>query len=191
MPSQVRWALGTGRCGTRSLAQQIGGIHEPQPWTRGRSVCWARNREYEDELLTVLRSRSQLETPCVSCLQQSYLVPLIRAVDPNSSCVFLIRKPLTCVNALTRSWQHQRGINRIGWVAQEEDWQKAAGHYLAVNSMLLARMLERFDRWTVVATEDLTVHANRGRSAWVLNEDQEEEIERRCGPLHDAIRMLG
>ena len=32
------WGMGTGRCGTKSLARVLDGVHEPMPWIRDEAI---------------------------------------------------------------------------------------------------------------------------------------------------------
>lgn len=100
------YVVGTGRCGTQTLARLLGGVHEPDP-----HIIREANEYYQGRhavlpgLAAKLRARAALPTPAVSDHKQSTVIPLILEIDPTARFVMLVRQPLPGIASfLHRGW---------------------------------------------------------------------------------------
>lgn len=170
------WGIGTGRCGTRSLARLLSGIHEPQPWLAEDSVAYAQRGEHADHLKALLRGRLALDVPAVVDLRQSYIIPLIGEVDPQAQFLWLARHPMLCIGSFLAggSWTSRdlHGARKLspaeGWPAGATRLEKATWFWVAVNQRIqqdLERTGAPFEVWL---THELPaqVHENHYEASW-------------------------
>jgi hypothetical protein len=106
------YVVGTGRCGTMTLARLLGGVHEPSPpiiaeatdYYLGRHGCLG-------ALVAKLRVRASLKTPAISDNKQSTVIPVIREVDPRAEFIMLVREPIGCVASFVRRGTYRRRVD--------------------------------------------------------------------------------
>lgn len=185
------WGIGTGRCGTRSLARDLGGVHEPKPhygpeatlayWgsPAARQRCWVR-----------LQSRLALGVPVVD-LHHSLLIGLICQVDPQAEFIWLIRHPMTCVASFLAGggWTAQNGDGatlwrpQAGWPDTYTRLDKAIRYWCEVNA-LIERGLEACGRpWQLRLTEELVAHDNAypKNRQWRYTPEEAAQVMDACG----------
>ena len=160
------WGVGTGRCGTMSLAKQLGGVHEPgglgrvMPWMRYGLAC-----DWESLSLDLLE-RSEREVPVIVDPRHSYVIPLIREVDPDAQFVWIYRDPVECIESwLARgNWRDgsddagtryspEGGYPKVWWRFEKGIW-----FWREVNSRIRRDLMERFQ--VVKCPDDLEEHEN-------------------------------
>ena len=187
------WGIGTGRCGTKSLAADLGGVHEPTPWLGHRAVeayrwpgqggpvawCWTRIKE-----------RRESGEAAVVDAQHSYVIPLIRQVDPAAEFAWVIRNPQSTAESLIEGgvWTEQDGNGRDRW-APAEGWLgeprvvKAAMYYRAVMAIILSEFERRREPWRILHTPELQAHENGARKHKLLSEGEVGLVWGLCGAV--------
>ena len=166
------WGVGTGRCGTKSLAMDIGGLHEPQPWFRqAAQQWWSGDRSKEDEILGILLHRMTLGVPIVD-MHHSFIIPLIKRVDDSPYFIWLLRDPERCVDSLldattwTLEWyENTNELIRPDWANEgmqmgDPGRQVMAWWYYANVNYTIAREL-RGCQYEIRLTEELENWVNR------------------------------
>lgn len=94
------YVLGTGRSGTKTLAELYNGLHEPKPYIIEEATqYYLGNLKQNDKLLELLKERSELEANVISDNKQSLVVPMIQKVDPKARFILLIREPVSCIES--------------------------------------------------------------------------------------------
>jgi len=177
------WGVGTGRCGTGSLAHELGAQHEIRDWDGRRETV-------EPYLL----AHRQVNHPVVD-YRLSVCVPDILKADPDAEFIWLIREPVACIESLwyrsdmyiendhlNRPWPG--GITRLGGLM---GWYE---HCYAV----LQRETPR-DRRTIRRTEDLPEHyqnahpAHRHAELYAehFTEERRSIIAARLNPLYRKV----
>jgi hypothetical protein len=160
--------LGTGRCGTRSLAKDLGGIHEQQPWFSVEAIAAYWGDEQARELCRAkLERRLASGVPQVD-LHQSYLIPIICSVDPDAEFIWLVRHPMTCIASFVAGGAWSRMNNdseslwrpRYGWPVGLPRFDKALHYWLNVNVLLERELVASGHPWRLVRTETLVAHKN-------------------------------
>jgi len=98
------WGVGTGRCGTKSLAKHLKGEHEPKPWFTDRPRKWYDGTitvQGIRDLENAMKARAKLDTPIIVDFKQSYIMDyIISFVDPDASFIWVIREPVACVSSM-------------------------------------------------------------------------------------------
>lgn|GEM_PF-5757258 len=189
------WGVGTGRCGTRSLATLLRGRHEPGCWD-SQPVAYQHAGEHQDWLRGKLQERLGLGVPAVVDLQHSYVVPLIEEIDPDATFIWMVREPVACISSLLSggSWTRGDGHGRrklspaAGWSDVVTRLDKAIWYWLNVNQ-LLDRVLARrpHELWL---TSELpgSVHLNRYPQYWKPTDQDTTRIESETGALWAELR---
>ena len=171
----MKWALGTGRCGTHSYAAQTGGLHEPKPAILRAGEAWADERlgrrgDAYDDTAAILRTRAVLGAPCVADLHQSWAIDIIREVDPEPSFVWLVRPPEELVRSmLGGNWWHPRNAAARhdetlwhppgGWPEDAARLDKITLYWRGVNEAIMrARCDGTTEEWEVLTPDMLTKH---------------------------------
>lgn len=94
------YVVGTGRCGTASLAEKLGGLHEPDPDIIHESAqFYLGNPQILPDLIEKLKERRKLDAPTIADNRQSLVIPIIRQVDPASKFILLVREPTACIES--------------------------------------------------------------------------------------------
>lgn len=163
------WGLGTGRCGTRSLAADLGGMHEMKPWFGPEAIA-AYYGDPSCRSLCVEKLKVRLDTgvPQVD-LHHAYLIPLIVEVDPDADFIWLIRHPLTCIasflagTAWTRTARDSETLwrPRYGWPMGTQRVDKAITYWIMVNNLIERDLAACGRPWRLVRTETLRAHENQ------------------------------
>ena len=66
------YAVGSGRCGTKSYADQMGGLHEPHREFGSMAISYYLSGEETPELAEKIKARAEMDVPCISDNKQSY-----------------------------------------------------------------------------------------------------------------------
>lgn len=179
------WGVGTGRCGTHSLAADLGGLHEPAPWLGAASVAaywgeaWALERCRD-----VIRRRLELGAPAIVDLHQSWLIPLICEVDVTAEFIWMLRDPAGCVASFLSAgawtspgkwptlWQPQGG-----WPEPVRRFDRAVAYWAEVNLIIWGALTSGGRPWTMKRPADLRAHLGQGplSAEWVFS-----PAEQRC-----------
>lgn len=94
------YVVGTGRCGTMSLASTWGGMHEPEP-----NIIYEATRFYlgdtgiQEKLIEKIKARKNLKTRIIVDNKQSTIIPLLKEVDSKAEYVLLVREPMPCIES--------------------------------------------------------------------------------------------
>jgi hypothetical protein len=189
----VIWGLGTGRCGTRSLAAQLHGLHEPHPTLHHVVEARRGDAKADARLRDAIEKRLALGAPAISDWRNSFAVPWIRAVDPEPEWFWLVREPVACVTSLRymgsfvpdKTWA--TGL-ASGTTTQVE---QAAYYWIATNGLILTEMNRRppTERLRVMEPWGLVEHRNSSPPRTPLNRDEAAWVHATCRPLWDTIRL--
>lgn len=195
----MQWGVGTGRCGTKSLAADLGGLHEPQPWLGPDAIeAYYGDREALERCTGKLAGRLALGAPAVVDLKQSYLIPLICEIDPAAAFIWMVREPLALVRSmLAGGWWTEK--NRYGaWLWRPpEGWPEAATRFDKIVTYWceVGRLIERDlaacgAPWQRRLTSELSHHENKYPSSpgWQLTDAETARVAAVCGPLWEAWR---
>lgn len=167
------WGVGTGRCGTKSLAMQLKGEHEPKPWLEHEPAHYARgilSSVDKLNLLANLKDRSRLITPIIVDLKHSYVMDLIEKVDPDAAFIYLVRNPFDCIASFILGGaftdQDQQGNDKLqpkpGYSAGVEVSRllKTTWFWRETNKRIMDHFLVSNRPFAVLYTEELATHAN-------------------------------
>ena len=166
------WGVGTGRCGTRSLATYLKGEHEPKPWLKQEAAHYHRgldpDGEYERFLVGQLTERAAHDTPIIVDLKNSYVMDLIERVDPDAHFIALFRNPFDCIasfmqgGAFTdRDWNGDRKLQpKDGWGEETTRVRKVAYHWFETNHTIVEHLKNTGRPWAVRFTHQLPVREN-------------------------------
>ena len=164
------WGTGTGRCGTKSLAKDLGGLHEPQPWFGDLAKKYyygnTLSPEDEQELYAIIHDRIALNTPTVD-VNYSYILPLIDKLDPYAFFVFVFRHPIDCISSFMAGGlstalaavhpklveDHQKELKRY----QQVD--VCTSHYKKINSIICGEAPKLSHK--CLYTSELKAHENK------------------------------
>lgn len=189
------WGVGTGRCGTKSLAETIGGVHEPQPWLLDEPVRYLLGEtELKDVLIEKLRARLELGVPIVD-LKNSYLIDLIIEVDPSAQFIWMWRDPEDCIRSFLAggSWTEQDDFGakklrpKFGWQPEATRLDKAIWYWREVNHFLdINLMWSTFEVWK---TTELPVHENQHVKSgeWVWGGENLRRIIRETAQVRASL----
>lgn len=190
------WGVGTGRCGTKSLAEDLGGVHEPQPWLGEDAIlCHYGDKAARSRTMDKLRERFQSRKPCVD-LAHSWLIPEILEVDPGAMFIWVIRRPTQCVHSFLAggSWTERdfhgtrKWYPRAGWPDDFTRFDKACEYWREVNMLIWEERNACPERFGVIQTERLVNHENKYPER-IRYEFSDEEINdlKLLEILHDAM----
>lgn len=195
------WGVGCHRSGTMSLAEDLGGVHEPQPRFEYDPVSYQHWREswqeappfvpdpgfIGDNIKGRLVGRLATGKPCVDAAQ-SYIIPLIREVDPEAEFVWIVRNPFLVVGSLVHAsgcWApHDASDGRKmiypkkGWPAGTTRIDKAIYYWRETNRIIWQELCEPgqlrigvrkgikagFGFDLVVCPDELNAHTNAHRN---------------------------
>lgn len=168
------WGVGTGRCGTKSLAMQLEGEHEPKPWLEHEPAHYARgilSPGEELHLLANLSDRSRLITPIIVDMKHCYVMDLIEKADPDAAFIYLVRSPFDCIasfmlgGAFTE--QDNKGNSKLqpgrpGWKDEVPVSRllKVSWFWRGTNKRIMDHFLVTKRPFAVLYTDELTTHAN-------------------------------
>lgn len=195
----MRWGIGTGRCGTRSLAFQMNGIHEPKPWINGLPNAWRKERrlsnrkkKIEPILEKIIDERSWLDTEIVVDFQQTLCIDLILKVDPDAEFVAVFRKPLECIGSFMVGGATQQTVSPIvhplePWNRWTDDLFKIMFHYKWINHEIYQLKLRLKDRVKVIKTESLEEHVNKYPKKYDWHPEIATYVSELCGPIYERL----
>jgi len=182
----VIYGVGTGRCGTKSLAADLGGLHEPKPWLGAQSVAayygdegayrWCRAR---------LEERLALGAPAIVDLHHSWLIPLICQVDASAEFIWVMRDPAGCVASFLagNAWSKPTGWANLwhpyeGWPEAFSRFDKALGYWAEVNLIIGAALAVCGRPWEQRRTSELTAHLNRYPTSgqWRFSDEEQQRL---------------
>jgi hypothetical protein len=168
------WGIGTGRCGTATLAIVNKGLHEPRPWfyEEATRYYWG---ERDEELMETLRRKvaQRIRSPyeMVVDQKQSLIIPLLVEMDPEAKFVWLIREPIDAVKSYmafgyfrreTGKWDWQRVILDIWRLRPQEGWpngwsaeSKCFWYWYEVNRVIERDLKETGAEFEIIFTHDL------------------------------------
>ena len=181
------YGVGTGRCGTKSLAKSLGGLHEPKPWFTDEPKKWYLSGTYNFPLNRMIIERSQLRVPVVVDFKQAYMMGLILRLDITAKFIWVIRDPVSCIRSMMKGkWYAQDEPNILepwsGWDEGQSPLSKCIWYYRTVNEHIY-----KYKRWVklVYFTEDLPEWENK-YPADITYEFTEEELTR----IHDGCDSI-
>lgn len=197
------WGLGTGRCGTKSLAVALGGLHEPKPKINDLAVDYARQggavdertrgyAELEDRLKQRMDLAREKGAPIIVDLQNSYVLPLIRLVDPDAAFVVMFRNPFDTIasfmlgGAFTKrdGYGQHKLMPAEGWPGQQSRIHRVSYHWRQTNNTIL-QFLDVYDpKYAMRRPHQLPVHANKyPKQGFVFTRLEAVQILYFCGPV--------
>jgi len=186
--------LGTGRCGTKSLAVQLGGLHEPKPWLKEEPVQYKcdRNMDVRDSLLENLKARSELPVPIIVDLKHSYVIDLICEVDPEAEFIWMLRDPVDCISSLLNGgawtktdWHGARKWRPFGgWKDDVPREMRVVRYWIEINKMIEKSLMEAGKGIEIYPTESLTAKENVYSKRDRIGGDLLKIVHEMCGPLY-------
>lgn len=205
------WGIGCHRSATLSLAQDLGGVHEPQPRLEEMATYWHLAPEddqarfhAEQVLRATLQDRLAANTPCIDPAQ-SYVIPLILEIDPEATFTWSIRNPMLVVSSLylaSSVWKSNdtsegQGLiyPKEGWGKEDDRLDKAIYYWVETNKVIREYCHlkpQRGTRWRLYFPEDLTTHANchattPEKAYRHLTADEAQRIAEGCWGLWEEI----
>jgi len=183
------WGVGTGRCGTKSMAEDLEGLHEPKPWLSELPAHYYRGLCGSDRLLPLLKERRRLDTPAIVDLKHSYIMNLIENVDPEGEFAYVIRSPFLCIASFLAggSWTEQDwyGDRKIqpaeGW-RDETRLEKAIYHWVVTNEIIINHLRKSMLPYSMFETDDLIAHNNKHSTSpgHIFSREEADLIFRGC-----------
>jgi hypothetical protein len=166
------WGIGTGKCGTSSLASYFGGLHEPSPGIR----TGKRAKE-------VLLERINLGSPLISDMAQHQVIPEIIEVDPDYKFVWLVRNPWDYVAS-----RMAEGRNKGKAGPGTPTFDAAIRFWLDVNTTINTNLSKtRSYKVYLVYTEQIPVKVGTSRYKYSLDSNQHKEVGERTRELYESI----
>jgi len=194
------FGCGSGRCGTRSLATQLGGLHEPEPWLKEEPVQWQcdGDTDVRESLIANLTARAKKDTPIIVDLKHSYVIDLICEVDPYAEFIWMLRNPVDCISSLlnggawtktdwhgARKWRPKGGWNDK--VCRE---RRVLTYWIQINNLIHRSLAESGMPWKLVLTESLTAHENVYSKRDRIDGELLEVVNFQCVPLYEKWSAL-
>lgn len=164
------WGIGSGRCGTKSLAKALHGEHEPQRKIKDLPAKWRMGGLDGSSLVDLTAYLCSLLDDnylAVVDLRYSYMIPLIAAIDSEAEFIWVARKPFMCIgsflngNAWTEDWTDEDNFLSPyeGWPKYFDRIDKAAWYWNRVNQIIL-HDLSRLRNWSFIWSHNLVEHEN-------------------------------
>jgi len=170
------WICGTGRCGTLSLARQVGGEHEPSPGIGPN--C---------DVKAVLRTRLARGVPSSDRLH-SLVIPQIYEIDPEAKILWLLRDPFSCVRSMLQTGHLDVEDSPYFPLPSDtltEPAQRAAWVWCHINSQIWDSVQGR--NYELIPTENLHRHEGASRKIVDLSEYRHLQVEKVAGDLWRAL----
>lgn len=194
------YVVGTGRCGTKSIANLLNGVHEPKP----RIVVEANDYFNGDRhsfavLAQKLRKRAMLPTTLISDNKQSLVIPLLAKIDPSAHFVVLFREPIASIASfIGRHWYRRPSIwetNRLRpWNGFPMNWSqtmKCAWLWRETYRRIISTVQDESVEF--IETRELGPHvlnANANTKQLRPNRSEREFIERHLAPMYEQMLDL-
>ncbi len=208
------WGIGTGRCGTVTLAKVRGGIHEPKPWIHkeaARYYCGERGDELLNSLRHKLAARLRLKEELIVDSKQSLIIPFIMEIDPGAEFVWLVREPRASMKSFS-AWEFYSREPSEDFGYELDQWRARPPGGFPSNWSLLMKRLWFWEEINKVIARDLeltgapfklklthqlgpVVHNAVATKSWLFSKrdvvyDRGEKafMRRKVQPLWNAIR---
>jgi len=155
------YVVGCLRSGTQSIASITKGAREPHPKIVEEALTFYRgDYTFLSRLKEKLRTRKELDVPLISDHHQSYVIQIIKEVDPDAEFIVLLRRPHDVMKSLMArrwyrpdQWFHLRP--RQGWSGQQWTQLLKVGWLWTETYRVILRELDGTP-FRLVATENLT-----------------------------------
>lgn len=189
------WGIGTGRCGTRSLAEYLGGLHEPKPWFKELPAKYAAEEITSEEMQELddhIHERASMDTPIIVDLKHSMIVPLIMRADPEARFIWPVREPFATIHSLLcggawtdQDWNGSRKLHPKGGWKDEGRVDKAIWYYEHTYKNILGHAYKDAIILTV-RTEDIPVHVNEypKDKRYYFSKEEAKKIVEKCWGLY-------
>lgn len=179
------WGVGCVRSGTKSLAKQLGGVHEPKPWLQDLPVRHYEKNLSEEEtvkLRDMLSGRLGRGTTVVDA-SMSYCMDLIEEIDRDARFVWVLRNPFQQIASHYLgggfSEQDGDGFRKLRPLFGVSRIQRCAAYWQATNTIILQHLEETDRPWRGYWTDRLIEHENdyprkqmgfsRNEAAWIFD----------------------
>lgn len=182
------YIVGTGRCGTTSLASIWDGVHEPEP-----NIIYEATRFYlgdtsiQRNLIEKIKARKNLDTRIIVDNKQSTVIPLLKEVDPKAEYVLLVREPMPCIESFYARGAysqdehlHRKSIwvdNRLRPIADfPKNWttfMKCAWYWTEVHRVILSTIGNA--KFSVMYTEEIGSNLTQNQS----KEEQHKRLHKK------------
>lgn len=191
------WGVGTGRCGTKSLAKELGGVHEPTPWLHDEPKRWYLSGNPDSPLELIIVMRAELDTPIVVDFKNSFMMRLILTIDIRAKFIWIIREPVDCIRSMMKGKWFQGGDNPgedlihpwSEWDKWQDSLDKCIWYYRTVNEHIL-----KYNRYVsaVYFTEDLEAWDNKYPAdiKYSFTTEELDYIHNRCDSIYKRAREL-
>jgi len=162
------WGIGTGRCGTKSYANQIGGVHEAKPRIYHTSYLYYKSGGGGEALLMDdLREHMNIGKPLIHN-RYSFVIPVIKKIDFSPEFHWLIREPKSCIESMYRYGFYTDNDSRI---CQDDmkDWsrlRKLCWYYTETNRIIKEQAIPRKLILTETLTEKINVSDSKSDVRW-------------------------
>lgn len=199
----MKWGVGAGRCGTKSLALLLNGTHEPFPGFEDLMPAWLQkpNKDLEAQIKHIIQARLTEGKPSVD-FAQTYLMDLIAEVDPDPWFVWVLRNPITNIESMLRLewWTDLDANGRYkpaplgGWAEGTSRLEKAIWHWNFTNRTVMGHTYDEswFHPIEFYEAKELMInehHDPRG-IAWCLSPDDMELVVDRTAKTWSQIRLM-
>lgn len=179
------WGIGVGRCGTSSLAAEMGGLHEPAPDLAADPEMWLEYDVMTSRLEERLEARTALDTPIIVDWRQTYCLPLIEARDSDAEFIWVYREPADNIT----SWNVVHGL--LGWdyrrwfQVQERKlldglppWlQIQTAKYITTHALIMYHFKNTTRPWRSMNVTELALHLNENKKESLLKQRDKDRTE--------------
>ena len=160
------YGVGTGRCGTKSLAKQMGGLHEPEPSIHHEAIDYYRTGNISANLIRVIKQRAVMDVPIIVDNKQSLVIDIICRFDKDAEFIWLIRDIKGCVESFMKrgTYNQFRETHRIspteGFPTEWDDKVKTHWMYFEKNVTILNALKRNMKLPKIILTSELTEKEN-------------------------------
>lgn len=196
------YVVGSGRCGTRTVAKRALGKHEPKPSIINESYKYFKSKKDQenlDQLKSKLLRRFCLDTNLISDCRQSYVIPVIKEIDKEAKFVVVYREPFSCVESyLNRSiflrgsiWDRTRihppegfpkrftRVMKVAWIVNET-------YRIILNDL----KDDDFHIFNVSELGNKIWNKNKSKKEYGFNEDEIQFILEETQETFDSLKKL-
>lgn len=185
------YVVGTGRCGTASLAEKLGGLHEPEPnIVHEATQYYFGNLDIYPTLVNKLKERKKLSTSVIADNKQSLVIPLIREIDPKAKFVLLVREPMSCIKSFYARgaysedehkkrkaiWVDNRLIPHMGFPEDWSQFTKCAWYWVEIHRTVFSSVdLKQLE---IILTDEIgkSTTLNQSKKEYTTFLKKKEEI---------------